>query len=211
MLTLLSYLSQPPPPPPPPQLDPSTLPAPEQVPFVPASARLSTTATAPAPTPAPVKPSPIPKKDDIVTVGQPKNKKRKTVAKSAAVEEKVAEMDVDEVEDLMPAGQGDEEEEEEEKPEKKKFDYATAPNGLDPVKGGARAEGGMKSVKVQKKRKEKKRTSRSAVCFTLNSKDIASRLTHLSCLFLFLQPTSSLETSRNRPCRWPRPSEGTRA
>ena len=149
----------PPPPPPPPQVDPATLPAPESVPFVPASARLSAPTPVAAPEPAVVKPSPIPKKDDIVTVGQPKTKKRKTdKAEKVAAKPSASvdmEVDADEVEALIEG--------EEEKEKREKFDYATAPNGLDAPKGGmAKAEGALKSVKVVKKRKEKRRTSLSA-------------------------------------------------
>jgi len=84
-------------------------------------------------------------------------------------------MDVDEVEpsstiskakgkgkeaaSISASASGDDEEEvddvEEAVVEKKKFDYATAPNGLDPVKGAAAAL--SKSIKVKKTRKAKTR------------------------------------------------------
>ncbi|KAL7411457.1 hypothetical protein BDY24DRAFT_131367 [Mrakia frigida] len=169
------------PPPPPPQAPQPDLSAPEQIPFVPASARLlpstsssSSTTTTTTPVVAPTtKVNPIPKKDEVVTVGQPRIKKRKRDKKALVAEGAEEAMDVDEVAEQSSVSKGkgkaaveevdadaDDVEDSlvgvEQGGEKKKFDYATAPNGLDPVKGGAGAAAALsKSIKVKKTRKPK--------------------------------------------------------
>lgn len=68
--------------------------------------------------------------------------------------------------------------------EKKKFDYATAPNGLDPVKGAAAAL--SKSIKVKKTRKAKTREYSFLLCLSPLSLFLTSEKTRSS------QPGSKL-------------------
>ncbi|CDZ96833.1 Exosome 3'-5' exoribonuclease complex, subunit PM/SCL-100 (Rrp6) [Phaffia rhodozyma] len=142
----------PPPPPPPRAVTPedNSLPGVEQVPFVPASERLTTEVNSKDDSGSA---SAKVVDDDIVTVGKPKAKRRKTEQKTAVA---LAKEDVKgkgrEGGDAMDVDE-DEDEELEEKKKVEAFDYSSVPNGLDVVKGKGGAFGGKK---IKKPKKEKK-------------------------------------------------------
>jgi hypothetical protein len=179
-LHLFSSTHQPPPPPTPSAVEPelAALPGPEEVPFVPASARLPKTRdvdspsnTASSSASATSAPTPIPAKDDIVTVGRPRDRKRKRDKRTTVTAETETgpisdadaekdEMNVDGEEDALPAAVSGKSKGKAAVVPEEKFDYSSVPNGLDPVRGGAAAAAAAStSVKVKKTRKPKKSMS----------------------------------------------------
>lgn len=193
-------------------MDEAVLPGPEQVPFVPASARqtpASASSPAIAATAKATTATVIPSKSEIVTVGQPRVKKRKrdkaAAAAASAAEADGAGVEVGDAVEEEPSppkkGKGkaakDAAEEDGGEATVKSFDYASVPNGLDPVKGAvAKAS---KSISVQKQRKPKKGPFFPA-CLLFASLAWVYADAHRDRP---RQPTSSMATSSDRRRTWP--------